>query len=117
RHAVDGMQAAKHLGQVVDFDDGGHGLPFTLPAPQSPARHRPINPTMPLGAHSTVAMKTAPITALCSSKKLLTQLRMPRKMRAPGNGRTIVPEPPTIAIKETSTEIWNEAATGLMKRL
>ena len=29
----------------------------------------------------------------------------------------IVPEPPTIAMSETSTEIWNEAATGLMKRL
>jgi branched-chain amino acid transport system permease protein len=30
---------------------------------------------------------------------------------------TIVPEPPTIAMREASTELWNEAATGLMKRL
>ena len=72
---------------------------------------------MPPGAHSTVAMNTLPITAVCSSKKLLTQLRRPRKMPAPMNGPTMVPEPPTIAISDTSTEIWNEAATGLMKRL
>ena len=70
-----------------------------------------------VGAHSTVAMKTTPITAVCSSKKLLTQLRSPSKMPAPRNGPTIVPDPPTIAIRETSTEIWNEAATGLTKRL
>src|SRR5262249_58637130 len=75
-------------------------------------RNRDTSPTMPLGAHSTVAMKTMPITAVCSSKKLLTQLRSPRKMPAPRNGPTILPEPPTIAIKETSTEIWKEAATG-----
>src|SRR5215211_8328 len=115
RHAVDGAQAAEHLGEVVNFDHGGHGLPFALPAAQRPARQRPIRPTMPLGAHSTVAMKATPITAVCSSKKLLTQLRSPRKMPAPRNGPTIVPDPPTIAISDTSTEIWNEAATGLMK--
>ena len=76
-----------------------------------------MKPTMPLGAQSTVAMNTAPITAVCSSKKLLTQLRRPRKTPAPMNGPTMVPDPPTIAMSETSTEIWNEAATGLMKRL
>ena len=78
---------------------------------------RSMKPTMPLGAQSTVAMNTMPITAVCISKKLLTQLRRPRKIPAPMNGPTIVPEPPTIAMSETSTEIWNEAATGLMKRL
>ncbi len=62
-------------------------------------------------------MKTMPITAAWNSKKLLTQLRRPSTMPEPRNGPMIVPEPPTIAISETSTEIWNEAATGLMKRL
>ena len=62
-------------------------------------------------------MNTRPITAACSSKKLLTQLRRPRMMPEPMNGPMIVPEPPTIAISVTSTEILNEAATGFTKRL
>ena len=40
-----------------------------------------------------------------NSKKLLTQLRRPSTMPEPRKGPMIVPEPPTIAISDTSTEI------------
>ena len=38
-------------------------------------------------------------------------------MPEPRNGPMMVPVPPTIAMSVTSTEIWNEAETGLTKRL
>jgi hypothetical protein len=38
-------------------------------------------------------------------------------MPDPRKGPTSVPEPPTMAISAASTEIGNDAATGLMNRL
>src|SRR5690606_8339986 len=114
RHAVDGREAAEHLGEVLRFDRF-----FAHPAslPEKRPCSRLARPTSPSGAHSTVAMKTAPMMAWCISKKLETQLRKPRTTPAPMKGPMIVPVPPTIAIRAASTEIWNEDATGFTKRL
>ena len=38
-------------------------------------------------------------------------------MPEPMNGPMMVPEPPMMAISTASTDIGNEAAAGLMKRL
>src|SRR5262245_13421278 len=103
RDAVDSAQATEDLGEIADLDRCVHGGAAFVLVPR--ARRRLKKPTIPSGAHRIVAMKTMPMTAARNSKKLLTQLRSPSTIPEPRKGPMIVPEPPTIAISDTSTEI------------
>ena len=73
---------------------------------------------MPCGAHSTVTMNTMPITAVCNSKEAAD----PVAQAEDDAGADERPEDRAGCRRRspsatTSTEIGNEAATGLMKRL